>query len=307
MALRSCSTSTATTPTSSGPGSNTACPSSSPWRRSTRSSSPRRRRPARARRSPGRNLDELLAEVFGAIDVVRPTGELVAVGHSGAYRTLLAWAEHPGLDWIISPRRHLRRGRRLARRGWRRRRRTSPDLRRRRHRALDRGAGPTASPRDLARRAGDRRALSAMRPCPTSSARRAARAGPRHGTCARSATATCRWPPPAGPSRRLLRLAPVEVLADAPWRERRSGLPARDRRRRRSRAVTWLRSRLAPPRGSAPRWCSWPVAPLRRPALQDAVNAITTNDAAARPAPAALPAATGAWAWPPTDADCASC
>lgn len=46
-------------------------------------------------------LDELVNQVFAAVDVARPSGELIAIGHSGAYRTLLAWTEHPGLDWII--------------------------------------------------------------------------------------------------------------------------------------------------------------------------------------------------------------
>lgn len=47
-------------------------------------------------------LEDLLAEVFGAIDLPRPTGALIAIGHSGAYRTLLAWTAAPALDWIIS-------------------------------------------------------------------------------------------------------------------------------------------------------------------------------------------------------------
>lgn len=47
-------------------------------------------------------LEDLLAEVFAAIDLPRPTGALVAIGHSGAYRTLLAWTAAPALDWIIS-------------------------------------------------------------------------------------------------------------------------------------------------------------------------------------------------------------
>lgn len=47
-------------------------------------------------------LEDLLAEVFQAIDLARPTGALVAIGHSGAYRTLLAWTAAPALDWIIS-------------------------------------------------------------------------------------------------------------------------------------------------------------------------------------------------------------
>ncbi|MEZ4400353.1 MAG: hypothetical protein R3B06_10065 [Kofleriaceae bacterium] len=46
-------------------------------------------------------LEDLLAEVFGQIDLTRPTGEVIAMGHSGAYRTLLAWLDYPALDWVI--------------------------------------------------------------------------------------------------------------------------------------------------------------------------------------------------------------
>lgn len=47
-------------------------------------------------------LEDLLAAVFAAVDVARPTGEVIAIGHSGAYRTLLAWTSYPSLDWIIA-------------------------------------------------------------------------------------------------------------------------------------------------------------------------------------------------------------
>lgn len=46
-------------------------------------------------------LEDLLAEVFAQVDVARPSGAVIAVGHSGAYRTLLAWLDYPLLDWII--------------------------------------------------------------------------------------------------------------------------------------------------------------------------------------------------------------
>lgn len=46
-------------------------------------------------------LEDLLAEVFAQLDVARPTGAVIAVGHSGAFRTLLPWLEYPLLDWVI--------------------------------------------------------------------------------------------------------------------------------------------------------------------------------------------------------------
>jgi len=47
-------------------------------------------------------LEDLLAEVFAHVDVARPMGEVIAVGHSGAYRTLLPWLEYPLLDTVVA-------------------------------------------------------------------------------------------------------------------------------------------------------------------------------------------------------------
>ncbi|HVV88328.1 MAG TPA: hypothetical protein VHE35_35040 [Kofleriaceae bacterium] len=47
-------------------------------------------------------LTALLTEVFGRIDVARPMGALVAVGHSGGYRTVDRWLDQPGLDEVIA-------------------------------------------------------------------------------------------------------------------------------------------------------------------------------------------------------------
>jgi hypothetical protein len=47
-------------------------------------------------------LTALLTEVAAAIDVPRPQGVLVAAGHSGGYRTLDRWLEHPALDLVIA-------------------------------------------------------------------------------------------------------------------------------------------------------------------------------------------------------------
>jgi hypothetical protein len=44
------------------------------------------------------DLDELLATVFAETGIVRPLGPLIAVGHSGAYRTLETWLGDPMLD-----------------------------------------------------------------------------------------------------------------------------------------------------------------------------------------------------------------
>lgn len=46
-------------------------------------------------------LEDLLAEVFAQLDVARPMGEVIAVGHSGAFRTLLPWLDYPPLDTVI--------------------------------------------------------------------------------------------------------------------------------------------------------------------------------------------------------------
>jgi hypothetical protein len=48
------------------------------------------------------SLADLLVEVQRATGVARPMGTTVAVGHSGAYRTLFAWMDYPPLDTIIA-------------------------------------------------------------------------------------------------------------------------------------------------------------------------------------------------------------
>lgn len=47
------------------------------------------------------SLTELIDTVAEHIDVAMPTGRLVAVGHSGAYRTLAEWLSTPALDTIV--------------------------------------------------------------------------------------------------------------------------------------------------------------------------------------------------------------
>ncbi len=47
------------------------------------------------------SLSELLAEVFDRTGLARPAGPVIAVGHSGAYRTLMTWLEHPLLERIV--------------------------------------------------------------------------------------------------------------------------------------------------------------------------------------------------------------
>lgn len=48
------------------------------------------------------SLAELLTEVQRATGVPRPMGATVAIGHSGAYRVLLAWMDYPPLEHIIA-------------------------------------------------------------------------------------------------------------------------------------------------------------------------------------------------------------
>ena len=48
-----------------------------------------------------RSLDELLDTVEAGTGVARPAGPLIAVGHSGAYRTLLDWLDYPLLDVVV--------------------------------------------------------------------------------------------------------------------------------------------------------------------------------------------------------------
>ncbi len=47
-------------------------------------------------------LTSLLTTVAAAIDLPRPMGVTVAIGHSGGYRTVDRWLEHPGLDQVIA-------------------------------------------------------------------------------------------------------------------------------------------------------------------------------------------------------------
>lgn len=47
-------------------------------------------------------LTTLLTEVAAAIDVPRPMGAVVAVGHSGGYETVDRWLEHPSLTLVIA-------------------------------------------------------------------------------------------------------------------------------------------------------------------------------------------------------------
>lgn len=47
------------------------------------------------------SLTQLLASVASRIDVAMPKNRLVAVGHSGAYRTLALWLDNPRLDSIV--------------------------------------------------------------------------------------------------------------------------------------------------------------------------------------------------------------
>ncbi len=47
-------------------------------------------------------LTTLLTEVAAAIDLSRPMGITVAVGHSGGYRTVDRWLDHPDLEQVIA-------------------------------------------------------------------------------------------------------------------------------------------------------------------------------------------------------------
>ncbi len=47
-------------------------------------------------------LTSLLTTVAAAIDLPRPMGVTVAIGHSGGHRTVDRWLEHPGLDLVIA-------------------------------------------------------------------------------------------------------------------------------------------------------------------------------------------------------------
>ena len=47
------------------------------------------------------SLDALVARVHEGVDVAMPAGRLVAVGHSGAYRTLANWLPNKRLDTVV--------------------------------------------------------------------------------------------------------------------------------------------------------------------------------------------------------------
>jgi hypothetical protein len=47
------------------------------------------------------SLTQLLATVAGRIDIAMPKNRLVAVGHSGAYRTLALWLDNEKLDSVV--------------------------------------------------------------------------------------------------------------------------------------------------------------------------------------------------------------
>src|SRR5262249_43980152 len=46
-------------------------------------------------------LDALLAAVNRSIPKLLPNGPLIVAGHSGAYRTIVGWLEHPKLQRVI--------------------------------------------------------------------------------------------------------------------------------------------------------------------------------------------------------------
>ncbi len=48
------------------------------------------------------SLADLLVDTFGATGLPRPMGPVIAIGHSGAYRTLFAWMDFPGLDLLVA-------------------------------------------------------------------------------------------------------------------------------------------------------------------------------------------------------------
>ncbi|MCE9576469.1 MAG: hypothetical protein K8W52_25190 [Deltaproteobacteria bacterium] len=48
-----------------------------------------------------RSLSDLLRTVRAGIEEPLPTGPVVAMGHSGAFRTLIPWLDDPRLDWVV--------------------------------------------------------------------------------------------------------------------------------------------------------------------------------------------------------------
>lgn len=49
-----------------------------------------------------RSLGDLLQTVHARTGLPRPMGPVIAVGHSGAYRTLVPWLEYPLLDQVVT-------------------------------------------------------------------------------------------------------------------------------------------------------------------------------------------------------------
>ncbi|MCB9562367.1 MAG: hypothetical protein H6708_18330 [Kofleriaceae bacterium] len=47
------------------------------------------------------SMGDLLDTVFARTTITRPMGPVIAVGHSGAFRTLLTWLDYPLLDQIV--------------------------------------------------------------------------------------------------------------------------------------------------------------------------------------------------------------
>jgi hypothetical protein len=48
-----------------------------------------------------RDLGELIRTVEDALGEPRPSGPLIVIGHSGAYRTLVTWMDYPPIDTVI--------------------------------------------------------------------------------------------------------------------------------------------------------------------------------------------------------------
>lgn len=48
-----------------------------------------------------RSLGDLVTTVVAEAGVARPTGPTIAIGHSGAYRTLIGWLDYPLLDTVV--------------------------------------------------------------------------------------------------------------------------------------------------------------------------------------------------------------
>ena len=98
---RRSSTSTATSTTRTPRGPVTSCRSSSRCRRSTRCSSCPRRRSLQKTPINYPDLSELLRIVEDKTGVPRGAALTVAIGHSGAFRTLQSWLDEPLLDQLV--------------------------------------------------------------------------------------------------------------------------------------------------------------------------------------------------------------